>query len=142
MHSPSKLTCFHIFALPLSVAECLLCLSGVSVDGNCLLLVVSVGCSVLTVDCWMLLSVVVAGSRLSDVSCLVLTVDCCCKLHFSIVGLGTKLCYQVRNSSSRASVKGTVRPDWICMRVVPLESPLKGHQPLYGLDFLISVLNI
>ncbi len=36
----------------------------------------------------------------------------------------------------------TVRPDWIWMRVVPLESPLKGHQPLYVFDFLISVLNI
>ncbi len=40
------------------------------------------------------------------------------------------------------SFKGTVRPDWICMRVVPLESPLKGHQTLYVFDFLISVLNI
>ncbi len=39
-------------------------------------------------------------------------------------------------------VKDTVRPDWICMRVVPLESPLKGHQPLYVFDFLISVMNI
>jgi hypothetical protein len=28
------------------------------------------------------------------------------------------------------------------MRVVPLESRLKGHQPLYVFDFLISVLNI
>ncbi len=28
------------------------------------------------------------------------------------------------------------------MRVVPLESPLKGHQPLYVFDFFISVLNI
>ncbi len=28
------------------------------------------------------------------------------------------------------------------MRVVPLKSPLKGHQPLYVFDFLISVLNI
>ncbi len=28
------------------------------------------------------------------------------------------------------------------MRVVPLESPLKGHQLLYVFDFLISVLNI
>ncbi len=28
-------------------------------------------------------------------------------------------------------LKGTVRPDWICMRVVSLESPLKGHQQLY-----------
>jgi hypothetical protein len=27
-------------------------------------------------------------------------------------------------------VKGTVRPDWICMRVVSLESPLKAHQRL------------
>ncbi len=40
------------------------------------------------------------------------------------------------------SIKGTVRPDWICMRVVPLDRPLKGHQLLYGFDFLISVLNI
>ncbi len=38
--------------------------------------------------------------------------------------------------------KGTVQPDWICMRVVPLESPLKGHQPLYVFDFLVSVMNI
>jgi hypothetical protein len=38
--------------------------------------------------------------------------------------------------------KGTVRPDWICMRVLPLESPLKGYQPLNVFDFLISVLNI
>ncbi len=35
-------------------------------------------------------------------------------------------------------MKGTVRLDWIFMRVVPLESP----QPLYVFDFLISVLNI
>jgi hypothetical protein len=27
--------------------------------------------------------------------------------------------------------KGTVRPDWVCMRVISLESPLKGHQPLH-----------
>ncbi len=44
--------------------------------------------------------------------------------------------------SLERSIKGTVRPDWICMRVVPLESPLKGHQPLCVFDFLISVLNI
>ena len=44
----------------------------------------------------------------------------------------------------KIQLKGTVQPDWICMRVVPvpLESPLKGHQPLYVFDFLISVLNI
>ncbi len=38
--------------------------------------------------------------------------------------------------------KGTVRSDWICMRVVSLESPLKGHQPLYVLNFLFLILNI
>jgi len=42
----------------------------------------------------------------------------------------------------KSDLKGTVRPDWIWMRVVPLESPLKGHQPLSVFDFLISVLNI
>ncbi len=39
-------------------------------------------------------------------------------------------------------IKGTVRPDWICMRVVSLESPLKGHEPLYVLNFLFLILNI
>jgi len=43
---------------------------------------------------------------------------------------------------SRRGIKSTVRPDWVCMRVVSLESPLKGHQPIYVFDFLISVLNI
>ena len=38
--------------------------------------------------------------------------------------------------------KGTVRPDWICMGVVSLESPLKGHQPLYVFNFLFLILNI
>jgi hypothetical protein len=28
------------------------------------------------------------------------------------------------------ALKGTVRPVWICIRVVSLESPLKAHQPL------------
>jgi hypothetical protein len=40
------------------------------------------------------------------------------------------------------SFKGTVRPDWICMRVVSLESTLKGHQPLYVFNFLFLILNI
>jgi hypothetical protein len=35
--------------------------------------------------------------------------------------------------------KGTVRPDWIFMRVVSLESPLKGHQPLYVFNFLFLI---
>ncbi len=39
-------------------------------------------------------------------------------------------------------IKGTVRPDWICMRVVSLESPFKGHQPAYVLNFLFLILNI
>ncbi len=40
-----------------------------------------------------------------------------------------------------ASFKGKVRPDWICMRVAPLDRPWKGHQPLYVFNFLISLLN-
>ncbi len=47
--------------------------------------------------------------------------------------------YSVRLNGS---LKGTVRPDWICMRVVSLESPLKAHQPLYVLNFLFWILNI
>ncbi len=39
-------------------------------------------------------------------------------------------------------VKGTVRPDWIWMRVVPLENPLKGHQLIYVFNFLFFILNI
>jgi hypothetical protein len=38
--------------------------------------------------------------------------------------------------------KGTVRPDWICMRVISLESPLKRHQPLHVFNFLVLILNI
>jgi hypothetical protein len=40
------------------------------------------------------------------------------------------------------SVEGTVRPDWICMRVVPLESPLKDINRYIFFIFFISVLNI
>jgi hypothetical protein len=40
------------------------------------------------------------------------------------------------------NIKGTVRPDWICMRVVSLESPLKAHKPLWGLNFFISLFEI
>ncbi len=39
-------------------------------------------------------------------------------------------------------LKGTVWQDWICMRVVSLKSPLKGHQPLYVFYFLFLILNI
>ena len=39
-------------------------------------------------------------------------------------------------------IKGTIRPDWISLRVVSLDGPLKGHQPLYVFDFLILLLNI
>jgi hypothetical protein len=42
----------------------------------------------------------------------------------------------------KAVLKGTVRPDWICMRVVPLDRPWKEHQPLYFFDFLIWLWNI
>jgi hypothetical protein len=33
-------------------------------------------------------------------------------------------------SDISVALKGTVRPDWICMRVVSLKSPLKAHKPL------------
>ncbi len=48
---------------------------------------------------------------------------------------------QIVNGQS-SLFKGTVRPDWIRMRVVLLESPLKGHQPLYVFNFLFLILNI
>ncbi len=38
--------------------------------------------------------------------------------------------------------KGSVRPDWIYMRVAPLDRPWKGHQLIEVFDFLISLLNI
>ncbi len=41
-----------------------------------------------------------------------------------------------------STFKGTVRPDWICMRVVSLESTFKGHQPLYVKKILFLILNI
>jgi hypothetical protein len=42
-----------------------------------------------------------------------------------------------------SSFKGTVlRPDSISLRVVSLDWPQKGHQPLYVVDFLILILNI
>ncbi len=41
-----------------------------------------------------------------------------------------------------STLKGSVRPDWIYMRVVPLDRPWKGHKPLWVFDFLISHLTI
>jgi hypothetical protein len=38
--------------------------------------------------------------------------------------------------------KDTVRPNWICMTLVPLDSPLKRQQPLYVYNFLFLTLNI
>ncbi len=56
---------------------------------------------------------------------------------FASIGL-----HQTGTASALLLIKGTVRPDWICMRVVSLESPLKGHQPLYVFNFLFLILNI
>jgi hypothetical protein len=36
----------------------------------------------------------------------------------------------------------TIRLDWISLRVVLLDRPQKGHQPLYVFDILILILNI
>ncbi len=46
------------------------------------------------------------------------------------------------NIAKKTTFKGTVRPDWICIRVVSLENPLKGHKPLYVFNFLFLTLNI
>ncbi len=46
------------------------------------------------------------------------------------------------NLDSISPFEGTVRPDWISLRVVSLDGPLKGHQPLYVFDFFILILNI
>jgi hypothetical protein len=54
-----------------------------------------------------------------------------------------RLCYQKNHKLLyilKCKVKDTVRPD--LMRVEPLDRHKKGHQPLKGFDFLISVLNI
>ncbi len=48
----------------------------------------------------------------------------------------------VNNPHNVLCFKDTVRLDWICMRVVSLESPLKQHQPLYVFNFLFLILNI
>jgi hypothetical protein len=32
-------------------------------------------------------------------------------------------------------IKGTIKPDWNSLRVVPLDRPGKGHQPLWIFDF-------
>jgi hypothetical protein len=32
-------------------------------------------------------------------------------------------------------VIGTIRPDWTSLRVLPLDRPRKGHQPLWDFDF-------
>ncbi len=47
---------------------------------------------------------------------------------------------EAKKFSFLCTFKGTVRPDWICMRVLPLDRPWKGHQPLKV--FLFFILNI
>ena len=49
--------------------------------------------------------------------------------------LGVFADFSSTRSQITCLVNGTVRPDWTCMRVVSLESPLKGHQPLYVFNF-------
>jgi hypothetical protein len=45
-------------------------------------------------------------------------------------------------STEARQLKGTVRPDWISKGLLPLDSPFKGHQPLYVFNFLFLILNI
>ncbi len=56
--------------------------------------------------------------------------------------LWSKYCLQDGLFAVLQLIKGTVRPDWIYTRVIPLERPWKEHQPLYVFGFLISLLNI
>ncbi len=72
-----------------------------------------------------------------------------CKLNNGLHQWRTNKNYSANNFMYRRHficccwfLKGTVRPDWICMRMVSLESPLKGHQPLYVFNFLFLILNI
>jgi hypothetical protein len=41
------------------------------------------------------------------------------------------------NAQSSRFFKGTVRPVWICMRVVSLDRPWKGYQPLLFFNFFL-----
>jgi len=50
--------------------------------------------------------------------------------HATSYTLSVEAEFFLQNQNPDKSLKGTVRPDCICMRVVSLESPLKGHQPL------------
>jgi hypothetical protein len=62
--------------------------------------------------------------------------------HYNLKKTYPLLKYQKWRLCFPLLLKGSIWPDWICMGVVPLESHLKGHQPLYVFDFLISVLTI
>jgi hypothetical protein len=66
------------------------------------------------------------------------------KSHSPKMALQIKLQFTELTHSPKMAlqIKGTVGPDRISLRVVSLDRPLKGHQPLYVFDFLILILNI
>ena len=69
------------------------------------------------------------------------------KRHKNVhISVNKNIDFNIKNLFLFSSFEGTVRPDWLCMRVVPLDSPLKGHQLLYvqkkiifDLEYLIRV---
>ncbi len=69
-------------------------------------------------------------------------------LIWSLSLAGGRLSQGVRSFITKATYiffrifEGTVRLDWIYMRVVPLDEPWKGWQQLWVFDFLMSLLNI
>ncbi len=65
-----------------------------------------------------------------------------CTCTLSARSYVTKATNVKTRSPSNFKSTGTVRPDWIYMRVVPLDRPWKGHHLLKVFDFLISLLNI
>ncbi len=65
----------------------------------------------------------------------------CSRWRNDLIKIWPYYIWEVKKQKS-CNIKGTVRPDWICMRVVSLESSLKGHQPLYVFNFLFLILNI
>jgi hypothetical protein len=44
-------------------------------------------------------------------------------------------------TQNRTTLKGTVRPDWICMRVEPLNRPCNLYDAVTGMSYMKSSIN-
>ncbi len=92
------------------------------------------GCFLIVISCWEYSWV--DCSRVYSPCNIIISRDSILLSLFLRMDVSLYACYCIM------SVKGTFRPDWIYMRVVPLNRPWKEHQPLYVLDYLISLFNI